>query len=331
MLRSVTAIVLPGVAPFELGVVCEVFGIDRRDTGGPSFDFTICTVEPGLVPTKLGLGIMVERGLDATEDVDLVVLTAYGPPAQIPESVAAALRAAHARGAWVLSVCSGAFGLAEAGLLDGRRCTTHWMYTDRLAREYPLAQVDPAVLYVEDDGIITSAGTAAGIDACLHLVRRELGTAPAAAIARRMVVPPHRDGGQAQYVDTPLPCDADTLAPLLAWMIEHLDAELAVPELAARALMSERTFARRFRAETGTTPAAWVTRQRLARAQEMLERTDASVEEIARRCGFGSASVLRHHFARALDTSPQAYRRTFACPAEVVGTSDVAAAEAVTV
>jgi transcriptional regulator GlxA family with amidase domain len=311
VLRSVTAIALPGVAPFELGVVCEVFGIDRRATGGPAFDFTVCGVEPGIVPTKIGIGIAVEHGLEATDGVDLVVLPAYGAPMPLPPEVGEVLRAARARGAWVLSVCSGAFGLAEAGLLDGRRCTTHWMYSERLQREFPAARVDPAVLYVEDDGVITSAGTAAGIDACLHLVRRELGTAQAAAVARRMVVPPHRDGGQAQYIDTPLPCDADTLAPLLGWMVANLDGELGVPELAARALMSERTFARRFRAETGTTPAAWVTRQRVARAQEMLERTDASVEEIARRCGFGTAAVLRHHFARSLDTSPQAYRRTF--------------------
>jgi transcriptional regulator GlxA family with amidase domain len=215
-----------------------------------------------------------------------------------------------------MSICSAAYALGEAGLLDGRRCTTHWMYADDLAARYPQAEVDPAVLYVEDDGVITSAGTAAGIDACLHLVRRELGAQAAAVVARRMVVPPHRDGGQLQYVDTPLPCEGDTLAPLLAWMVEHLDAELTVPELAAKSLMSERTFARRFRSETGTTPAAWVTRQRLVRAQELLERTAVPVEEIARVSGFGSAAILRHHFARVLGTSPQAYRRQFACELE---------------
>lgn len=313
MLRSVAVIVVPGVSAFELGVVCEVFSIDRRDTGGPVFDFTVCTATPGVVSTKAGFDLVVDRGLDATEDVDLVVLPAYGAPAPLPAEVLEALRAAHRRGAWVLSVCSGAFGLGEAGLLDGRRCTTHWMYSDDLAAQFPDAVVDPAVLYVEDDRVITSAGTAAGIDACLHLVRRELGAAKAAAVARRMVVPPHRDGGQAQYVDTPLPCDADTLAPLLTWMVEHLEDELTVPDLATRAFMSERTFARRFRAETGTTPAAWVTRQRVVRAQELLERSSAAVDEVARLSGFGTAAVLRHHFARTLGTSPQAYRRTFAC------------------
>jgi transcriptional regulator GlxA family with amidase domain len=161
---------------------------------------------------------------------------------------------------------------------------------------------------------VTSAGTAAGVDACLHLVRRELGAAAAGAIARRMVVPPHRDGGQAQYIDTPLPVEADTLEPLLEWMVEHVDQDVSVADLAARSLMSERTFARRFRAETGTTPAAWLTRQRVLRAQELLERTDAPVEEVARRCGFGTAAALRHHFTRTLGTNPLAYRRTFAAP-----------------
>jgi transcriptional regulator GlxA family with amidase domain len=313
MLRSVAAIALPNVAPFELGVACEVFGIDRSDTGGPTFDFVVCAHEPGIIPSKgNGYSIVVERGLEATKDVDLVIVPAYGDTGPVPEAVLDALRAAHERGAWVLSICSGSFALGEAGLLDGRRCTTHWMHAANLARRFPDAQVDPTVLYVDDDRVITSAGTAAGIDACLHLVRRELGAAMASAVARRMVVPPHRDGGQAQFVDTPLPCDADTLAPLLAWMVENLETDLSVPDLAARAFVSERTFARRFRAETGTTPAAWVTRQRVVRAQEMLERSDASIEEIARLCGFGTAAVLRHHFARTLGTSPQAYRRTFA-------------------
>ena len=214
MLRSVAVIVLPNVAPFELGVACEVFGIDRSDTGGPSFDFTICGIEPGIVKTKEAgyFSIVVEHGLEATRDVDLVIVPAYSSSGPVPEVVLDALRDAHARGAWVLSICSGSFAHGQAGLLDGRQCTTHWMYTDELSRTFPQARVNPAVLYVDDDRVITSAGTAAGIDACLHLVRRELGATTASAIARRMVVPPHRDGGQAQYVDTPLPCDADTLS-----------------------------------------------------------------------------------------------------------------------
>ena len=324
MLRTVTAVLLPNVAPFELGVACEVFGIDRSDTGGPSFDFRVCALEPGPVSVKGGaFGLVVDHDLSATQDADLVVVPAYGAdPSPAPDPVLEALRAAHARGAWILSICSGAFALGEAGLLDGRACTTHWMHAADLARRFPDARVDPSVLYVDDDRVLTSAGTAAGIDAGLYLVRRELGAAAAATVARRMVVPPHRDGGQAQYVEAPLPCEADTLAPLLAWLVDHLDEEHTVPTLAARALMSERTFARRFRAETGTTPAAWLTRQRLSRAQELLERSDASVDEVARVAGFGSAAVLRHHFARSLGTSPQAYRRRFACRDESHGADE---------
>ncbi|WP_024287705.1 GlxA family transcriptional regulator [Cellulomonas sp. KRMCY2] len=328
MLDSVAVIVLPGVAPFELGVVCEVFGIDRRDTGGPVFDFRVCTEVPGVVAAKADFDLVVHRGLDAAAGVDLVVVPAYGDDVEVSEVVLDILRDAEARGAWLLSVCSGAFALGRAGLLDGRRCTTHWMHTDALARRHPQADVDPAVLYVEDRGVVTSAGTAAGIDACLHLVRRELGAVAAAAIARRMVVPPHRDGGQAQYIDLPMPSGDGELAPVLAWIGANLEAEITVPVLARRARMSERTFARRFRAETGTTPAGWTARQRLLRAQELLERTDLPVEEVGRRSGFGGAAALRHHFARVLDTSPQAYRRRFACvdeaSADVGGANDAA-------
>lgn len=311
MLRSVAAVVLPGVAPFELGVVCEIFGIDRTASGGPAFDFTVCTHTPGTVATKVGMELMVHADLGAARSADLVVVPAYGSDEEVPEAVLATLRDAHERGAWLMSVCSGAFALARAGLLDGRRCTTHWMYTAELAERYPAAEVDPDVLYVEDDRIVTSAGTAAGIDAGLHLVRREHGAAAAAVIARRMVVPPHRDGGQAQYIQQPLPPAHGELAPVLAWVLANLDQEITVPALARRAQMSERTFARRFRAETGTTPAGWTARQRLLRAQELLERSEAPVEEVARRSGFGNAAALRHHFARAIGTTPKAYRRAF--------------------
>ena len=313
MLSSVAAVVLPGVAPFEFGVVCEIFGIDRRDTGGPAFQFTACTERPGPVVSKMGMEIVVHADLTSAADADLVVVPAYGLDDRtgVSDAVLEVLRAAERRGAWVMSVCSGAFALGHAGLLDGRRCTTHWMHAARLAEQFPAARVDPAVLYVEDRNVITSAGTAAGIDAGLHLVRRELGAAAAAAIARRMVVPPHRDGGQAQYIDSPLVAGHGELEALLTWLGEHLDEELTVPVLARRAQMSERTFARRFRAETGTTPAGWIARQRLLRAQELLEATDLPVEEVARRSGFGAAAALRHHFARTIGTSPQAYRRTF--------------------
>lgn len=315
MIQKVAAIVVPGVSIFELAVPCEVFGIDRADTGGPSFDFVTCAPEPGVVEAKAGgVDVVVEHGLEAARDADVVIMTAYSADRPVAPEVLETLRDAHARGAWILSICSGAFALAEAGLLEGRRCTTHWMYTDRLAAENPSAHVDPDSLYVEDGRIITSAGTSAGIDACLFLVRREHGTRAATQIARRMVVPPHRDGGQAQYIDHPLPAAADSLAGLLEWMLDHITEDLTVPDLAARAFMSERTFARRFRAETGTTPAAWLTRQRLLRAQELLEETDLSVDDVAAQSGLGTAAGLRHHFARALRTTPLAYRRRFRSP-----------------
>jgi transcriptional regulator GlxA family with amidase domain len=311
MLNKVVALAVPGLAPFEFGVICEVFGIDRTDTGGPAFEFTVATATPGRVTTKLGFDIVVEHGLSVAADADLIAVPAHGDfPAD--EAYLDVLRDAERRGAWILSVCSGAFALGQAGILDGRRCTTHWMYTDELAARYPLASVDPDVLFVEDRKVITSAGTAAGIDAALHLVRRELGAAAANVIARRMVVPPQRDGGQSQYIDSPIAeCRSDSFAAVTQWMVEHLDENLTVDQLARKALMSSRTFARRFRADMGTTPAAWLNRQRLIRAQQLLEQTDRALEEIAADTGFGAASVMRHHFVKTLQTTPTAYRRTF--------------------
>ena len=229
-----------------------------------------------------------------------------------PDAYLEALRQAHARGAWVLSVCSGAFALGHAGLLDDRDCTTHWRHAADLQERFPKARVEPNVLYVEDEGIVTSAGTAAGIDACLHLVRTEQGAAVANGIARRMVVPPHREGGQAQYIPVPVPvCTSDSLAPLLDWIMDHLAEDLSVERLAAQVHQSPRTFARRFRAEVGTTPHRFVTAQRVADAEVLLETGDESVDRIAERVGFGTAAVLRHHFARTRRTSPLAYRRAF--------------------
>lgn len=313
MLRNVVAIALEGVAPFELGVVCEVFGIDRSPQGLPCYDFAVAAVEPGPLTTSVGFRIETEHGLDRVAAADLVALPALsGWDRPVPGPVIAALRSAVARGARVMSVCSGAFVLGAAGLLDGRRCTTHWMYATELARRYPAADVDPDVLYVLDGPILTSAGTAAGIDLCLELVRLEHGAAVANAVARRMVVPPHRDGGQAQYVETPVAVPGgETLDTLLAWMSAHLDEPMSVESLAARALMSPRTFARRFRAETGTTPHAWLTSARLLLAERLLEETDATVDTVAERTGFGNAATLRHHFTRRRGVTPQGYRRSF--------------------
>jgi len=320
MLRTVAAVALDGVAAFELGVLCEVFGVDRTEQGFPAYEFALCSPGGRSVRCRSGYDIVPGHDLAPLADADVVAVPAMGNqsnppdgPLPVPEELAEALRAAAARGAWVVSVCSGAFVLGEAGLLDGRRCTTHWMYAADLAARYPTAKVDPDVLYVEDRPILTSAGTAAGIDACLHLVRQEQGAAVATALARRMVVPPHRDGGQAQFIETPVPVapSAESLQPLLTWMQEHLDEELTVDALAARVHLAPRTFARRFRAETGATPHDWLVGQRVLLARELLEESELSVEQIAHRAGFGTAAVLRHHFTRRLGTSPVAYRRRF--------------------
>lgn len=312
MITNVVAIVYDGVSPFELGVVCESWGMDRSEMGLPNFDFAVCAPEPGTVRTSMGFDLQVHHGLDRVAAADLVVIPAVPRAAHVPPGVVEALRDAHARGARVMSVCSGAFALGAAGLLDGRRCTAHWMHTDELAARYPQAKVIPEVLYVDDDRVLTSAGTAAGLDASLYLWREEFGAAAASLVARRMVVPPQREGGQAQFIANPVPeCDSETLGPVLTWIVEHLDEELAVDDLAAQFAMSPRTFARRFRAETGTTPHAWITTQRLHRAEQLLEQTDRSVDQIANDVGFMNAATLRHHLRRVRGLSPQQYRRRF--------------------
>ena len=311
MLNKVVLLAIPGVAPFEFGVVCEVFGVDRSNTGGPNFDFTIATADPGPVRSSLGFDLMIPDDLSVAVDADLIAVPAHSMGA-IDERFLDVIRQAEARGAWILSVCSGAFVLAQAGILDGRKSTTHWMYTDRLSDEYPHTDVNPDVLFVEDRRVVTSAGTAAGIDAALHIVRKEHGAAAANVVARRMVVPPQRDGGQSQYIDTPVQeCSDDSFSLVAQWMLDNLAADLSVEQLARRALMSSRTFARRFRAEMGTTPAAWLNRQRIIRAQELLESTDRGLEGIAQETGFGTSAVMRHHFLKVLQTTPTAYRRTF--------------------
>jgi transcriptional regulator GlxA family with amidase domain len=313
MLRNVAAVVGDRVSAFELGVVGEVFGLDRSDDGLPRYDFALCGVRPGLVPTTAGFEVQVTHGLDRLADADLVAVPSWTDgPVDPPPELVAALHAALDRGARLLTVCSGAFLLAAAGLLDGRRATTHWRYAPTLAARYPAVRVDPGVLYVEDGPVVTSAGTAAAIDACLHLLRTEHGSAVANAVARRMVVSPHRSGGQAQFVEAAVarPGD-DELAALVAWVQQHLTEPLTVEDLAARALMSPRTFARRFRAATGTTPHQWLLDQRMLLAEQLLEQTDLPVDEIAHRCGLGSADTLRHHFGRRRRVSPAGYRRAF--------------------
>ncbi|MFD6291906.1 helix-turn-helix domain-containing protein [Streptomyces sp. NPDC060205] len=318
MLTNVAAVLLDGAHPFELGVVCEVFGLDRSDEGLPVYDFAVASAEgPTLATHVPGFTLSTPYGLDRLEEADLIVVPAgshYIGRTYPPALLDALVRAAD-RGTKVLSVCSGVFVLGAAGLLDGRRCAVHWRHADKLAARHPLAKVEPDVLYVDEDPVITSAGTASGIDACLHIVRKEQGPEVANSIARRMVVPPHRDGGQAQYIERPLPrSQCDTVGAVLAWMERHLDEEVTVEQLAARAHMSPRTFARRFQQETGTTPYRWLLRQRVLLAQELLEATDQTMDFIADRTGFGTAAALRHQFVRSLGTTPNAYRRTFRGP-----------------
>lgn len=325
MLRDVVAVVGDRVAAFELGVVSEVFGLDHG-AALPSYDFAVCAVRPGLVPSTSGFSILVEHGLERLDSADLIAVPAWTcEPVSPPPALVAALHRAVARGGRLMAVCSGAFLLADAGLLDGRRAATHWRYASTLAARYPQVVVDPDVLYVHDGPVLTSAGTAAGIDACLHLVREEHGASVANALARRMVVSPYRAGGQAQYVDTPVPVvAAEDLSELLGWAREHADSPLTVETLAARALMSPRTFARRFKATTGTTPHRWLLEQRLLLAEHLLEDTDLPIDVVAERSGLGSPDTLRHHFSHRRRTSPQAYRRSFRDPARSFSRSTAA-------
>lgn len=313
---KVACVVDDDVNPFELGVACEVFGDDRSARGVPRFDFRVVAPHPGRIRVDYqgGYALAVDHDLAFVDEADIVVVIALrnNSTRPSPATITDALQRAHRRGAWVLTLCTGAFVAAEAGILDGRRATTHWRHVDRLAERFPKVEVDADAIFVEDGRVITSAGTASAIDASLHLVRLLLGAQAAAIIARSMVVPPQRDGGQTQYAIGPVSEDrAETLAPLTEWMLERLDEEHSVAALAARALLSERTFARRFKQELGTTPAAWLAAQRVRRAQQLLEATDLPLEIVAARAGFGSAALMRHHFQQQLSTTPGRYRARF--------------------
>lgn len=312
--RTVAAVIGDGVLTFDFAVACEVFGWDRSDIVTPWYRFLVVSQDPPPIRTNTGLVMYPELGLEALEEADTIVVPGWADdlrPAR--QELLEALRGAYDRGARLLSVCIGAFVLAEAGLLDGRTATTHWRYADRLRDRYPRVRVEPDVLYVDDGQILTSAGTAAGIDLCLHLVRLDYGADVANQVARRIVMPPHRDGGQAQYIEAPVPDveDGNVIGETLRWIVEHLDEEMTVDQLASAAAMSPRTFMRHFRATTGTTPLDWILRQRVQLAQRLLETTDQPVELIAQQAGFGSAVSMRHHFLQRLRTSPRAYRRTF--------------------
>jgi AraC family transcriptional activator FtrA len=311
--RRVVAVIYDGLCTFEFAVVVEVFALRRPELNVEWYDFGVCSVEGGPVRATGGIRIVANRGLRALAGAGTILIPGWrDPDEQPPASLLNALRRAHARGARVVSVCSGVFVLAAAGLLDGKRATTHWRYVEKLHRDYPRIRIEPDVLYVDEGSILTSAGSAAGIDLCLHLVRRDYGADVANQVARRMVVSPHRDGGQAQYIRSPIPRQAGSgLAGVMEWALNSLHTKLSVKQLAGRANMSERTFARRFVDENGTTPHHWLTRQRLLAAQRRLETTNDSIDAVAEGVGFETAETLRHHFRKHYKTTPTAYRRQF--------------------
>lgn len=308
-MHHVVALVRPVQSTFELGCAAEVFGTVRE--GVPQhYTFEVCTQTPGPVPTTAGYAMSVERDLTALDTADTVLIPGWTPvEAPLPGPVHSALLRAHARGARLVTICSGVFALARTGLLDGRSATAHWARTAQLQREFPRIRVEPDVLYVDHGDVATSAGAGAGVDLCLHLVRQDHGAAHAALVARHMVMPPHRDGGQAQYAPSPPPADA--LDGLLEWAGARLGTPLSVGDMAAHLNVSPRTLARRFADQLGTSPGAWLLSRRVAEARTLLERTDLPVEAIAARVGLTSAVNLRRRFRAQVGTTPGAYRRAF--------------------
>src|SRR5581483_850497 len=314
-LATVAVVAFDGISPFHLSVPCVVLGEDRREDGIPRYDVSVCALEKGTVSTNSGFSIHIDHDVAAIERAGTVIVPSWRSPSdQPPKALLDALHAAHGRGARIVGLCLGAFVVAAAGLLDGRKATTHWRYAHELMARYPAIKVEPEVLWVDYGDVITSAGTAAAIDCCLHLVRGEHGAEIANRLARRLVIAPRRSGSQAQYIEHPAAdLDApDSMDEILVWMRQHFDQPLVIDELAARVHFSRRGFTRHFRAATGTSPRQWLLAQRIALAQSLLETTDLPIERIAERSGMGSAVSLRQQFQHVLNTSPQAYRRAFA-------------------
>lgn len=310
--HTVAVVAFDQISPFHLSVPCVVFG--DCHPGLPAFDLRVCAAEEGLLRTTAGFRVAVDHGLEALASAQTVIVPSWrNPDERPPQPLLDALVAAHGRGAQMVGLCLGAFVLAAAGLLDGRSATTHWAWAPVFAARYPEVRLDADVLYVEDGNILTSAGTTAGLDCCLHLLRRQYGSEIANAVARRLVMPPHRQGGQAQYVEQPLPATArdSRLAGLLDWVRANLQEAHSLDSLAERSLMSRRTFTRHFRQLTGVTVGDWLLAERLALSQRLLETTDRPVEQVAALAGFGSPASLRHHFGQAFGVSPRAWRRTF--------------------
>ena len=317
-MERIAVLALHTVVAFDLSIPAQIFGHrDERDR----YSVSICAERPGLVRTSTAFEIVARHGLRTVRRADTVIVPGFEETARpIPSAVVDALRAADRRGARMISICTGAFALAAAGLLDGRRATTHWRHAAELRARHPEIDLDPQVLYVDEGRVLTSAGVAAGIDLCLHVVARDHGAAAANAIARRMVVAAQRGGGQAQFVERSVPAPADGgLGATRTWMLDHLGEPLTVAAMARHGVRSERSFARHFRAETGTTPLRWLHEQRILHARRLLEETDLPVETVAARSGFGTATTLREHFGRVVHTTPTAYRRTFAADDRLSG------------
>jgi len=311
--HRVVALAYDRLALFEFGIVTEAFALPRPELNVPWYEFSVCSIDTTPLRVTGGMTITANGGLSALRRADTIVIPGWRdadePP---PAALLTALQRAHRRGARVLSICSGVFVLAAAGLLDGKRATTHWRYAQRLAARFPKIRVEPDVLYIDEGRVMTSAGSAAGIDLCLHVIRKDYGARIANQVARRLVVPPHRDGGQAQFIPSPVPQEhARGLAQLTEWAQTNLHRPLTVAALARQAKMSARSFARRFRAEVGTTPHRWIIHQRLLAAQHRLETTDDSIDRVAEAVGLQTAATLRQHFQQRLGTSPTAYRRQF--------------------
>lgn len=305
MAHRVALLAIDAVVALDLSIAAHVFGHPDQDR----YELALCAAAPGPVATSTGFPIVAPHGLHALARADTVIVPGFERAAVIGDATVDALRAADERGARMVSICTGAFALAAAGVLDGRRATTHWAWCDALARAHPAVDVQGDVLYVDEGRVLTSAGVAAGIDLCLHIVRKDHGARVANAVARAIVVAPHRDGGQAQFAAQPVPDAPDEgLARTCAWAVERLAQPLTVAEMARHACRSERSFARHFRAQTGTSPHRWLLAQRVLHARGLLETTDLPVEEVARRCGFGTAASLRVHLRRAAHTTPTAYR-----------------------
>ncbi|GAB3410025.1 helix-turn-helix domain-containing protein [Flindersiella endophytica] len=311
--HQVSVAITEGMPIFEAAIPCEVFGRARSGLPDAWYDFKVCSSEPGQTHTDVGFAVSSPHGLDQLADADTVIVPACANLLHdLPSDLVAAVRAAYERGARIVSLCTGAFVLAEAGALDGRRATVHWMYADQLARRYPKVHVDPAVLYIDEGQVLTSAGTTAGLDLCLHLVRLDHGSEVANLLARRLVMPPHRGGGQAQFVDAPVPAAKDdSLGPLMEWAVAHLDHPITIADLARREHLTPRTFIRRFQAAIGTSPLRWLLAQRIQRARLLLESTDEPPSRVAQLSGLGGEANLRHHFARTVGVPPVEYRRAF--------------------